>query len=153
MVARALAHRAELDNVTVLTNDLHIALELQPAIPRLSVVVTGGTLRGDSPDLGDPLGGLLLAGIAADVTIVGCDAISAARGLTTSSVGSVEAARRLVDAGDRTVVVADATQVGSSSPARVVPVDQVDLLITGSRADPDEVDRLRERGVAVELVE
>src|SRR3712207_254434 len=43
--ARALVARDDLRDVVVLTNGLSLARALEPAIPRLSVVVIGGTLR------------------------------------------------------------------------------------------------------------
>ena len=42
--ARAIAARAELSDVVVFTNGLKTALELEPATPRITVVVLGGTL-------------------------------------------------------------------------------------------------------------
>jgi DeoR family transcriptional regulator, aga operon transcriptional repressor len=153
MVARALAQRTELDEVVVITNDLHIALELQSSIPRLTLIVTGGTLRADSPDLGDPLAGLLLADVTADLSIVGCGAITAERGLSETNVSAVEVARRLLRAGDRKVVVADTRQVGGTSPARVARSEEIDLLVTGAAADAEQLARLRERGVDIRIVE
>ncbi len=153
LVARALAHRTELHEVVVLTNDLRIALELQPSIPQVTVLVTGGTLRSDAPELADPLGGLLLAEVTADLSIVGCAGLTAERGLTESNVAVVEVARRLLNAGDRQIVVADTGQVGATSPARIARAAEIDLLVTGAGADPDEVQRLRELGIEVTLID
>ena len=44
-VAHALVDRADLGDLVVVTNGLTTALALEPAIPRITVVVTGGTLR------------------------------------------------------------------------------------------------------------
>ncbi|MCW2933263.1 MAG: DeoR/GlpR transcriptional regulator, partial [Actinomycetia bacterium] len=48
-VARELLRRDRLRELTVITNGLSIALLLEAAIPRLQVVVTGGTLRPPRP--------------------------------------------------------------------------------------------------------
>jgi len=53
-MARALARRRDLDDITVFTNGLTIAAELEPEIPRLTVVMTGGTLRPRQHSLVDP---------------------------------------------------------------------------------------------------
>lgn len=151
-VARALAARSELAEVVVLTNDLHVALELQPALGRIEVIVTGGTLRPNSPTLGDPFGGLVLADVVADLSVVGCDAICAERGLTTTHLAEVEAARRLLGAGERAVVVAEADRVGRVAPGRIAPAEELDVLLTGDGADPASLQRLRERGVRIEQV-
>ena len=44
-IALALLGRHELEDVLVVTNSLAVALSLEPAIARIDVVVTGGTLR------------------------------------------------------------------------------------------------------------
>jgi DeoR family transcriptional regulator of aga operon len=44
-VATALVERADLADVVIVTNGLSTALALEPAIPRMTVVLTGGTLR------------------------------------------------------------------------------------------------------------
>jgi len=151
-VARALAGRAELTDLHVVTNDLRIALELQPRLPSFSVIVTGGTLRPGSPDLGDPLGGTVLDDIGADVSIVGCAALSAHRGLTAASMAEVEMARRLLRAGDRSIVVAEADRIGATAPARIARADDLELVVTDADADGDEVAALRAVGAEVEQV-
>jgi DeoR family transcriptional regulator, aga operon transcriptional repressor len=42
-IARSLVARSELHDLVVFTNGLNIAMELESAIPRFSVIVTGGT--------------------------------------------------------------------------------------------------------------
>jgi DeoR family transcriptional regulator, aga operon transcriptional repressor len=153
LLARALALRTEVEGVTVLTNDLHVALELQPAIPRFNLILTGGTLRSDTPDLGDPLGGVLLADMRADLSLVGCGGLSAERGLTETSVARVEVTRRLLHAGEHRVVLADAAQIGASSPGRVATAADVDLLVTAEDADAGAIASLRGEGVEVRLVD
>ena len=54
-VARALVARTDLEQVAVVTNGLNIALELEEAVGRFSVVVTGGTLRRLQHSLVNPL--------------------------------------------------------------------------------------------------
>lgn len=152
-VARAMVDRTELTDLTVITNDLRIALELQQRLPSFTVMVTGGTLRDGSPDLGDPLGGVLLADVRAEVSIVGCAALSAHGGLTAASMAEVEMARRLLRAGRRSIVVADGDRIGSSGSARIAPAGELDVVITDGDADDHDVASLRSVGVEVEQVE
>ncbi len=151
-VARALAQREDLESVTVVTNGLHIALELQPAIPRLTLMVTGGTLRRDTPSLVDPLADLLLKDISADLAIVGCKGISAAHGVTDDHFPGIAVGRRLLETGRKRVVVADASKIGASSVARLWDAEDVDLLITERTADPDALSELSDLGVEVQTV-
>ena len=78
-IARALVARADLRDVTVVTNGLTVALVLERAWPRISVVVTGGTLRPLQHSLVNPLGTVLLDGLNASIAFIGCNGVDGAR--------------------------------------------------------------------------
>lgn len=149
--ARALAARTDLSNVTVVTNGMRVALELEPAIPQVNVIVSGGTLRRQQHSLVNPLGTGMLAELHAHLTIVGCDGLEATAGVTAANAAEAEIGRLMLDAGRRRVVVADSSRLGQVSLVHVLPTDGVDLVITDSGADADVVAALRERGVEVVL--
>jgi DeoR family transcriptional regulator of aga operon len=151
-VARALAQREDLQSLTAVTNGLDVALELRAAIPRFTVIVTGGSLRAEEPSLVDPLADLILRDITADLAISGCNGISAAQGVTGDQVAATAINRRLLSTGVRRVVVADATKVGAVSVARFWDAAEVDVLVTESSADSSVVADLRGLGVEVETV-
>ena len=70
-VARALVARTDLTDVVVITNGLSIALALEPAIPRFTVIVTGGSLRPLQHSLVDPLAATVLSQVHADLAFIG----------------------------------------------------------------------------------
>jgi DeoR family transcriptional regulator, aga operon transcriptional repressor len=148
-VARALIAREDLREVTIFTNAINIALELEPAIPRFSVVVLGGTLRPLQHSLVDPLGGLALDQINANVVFLGCNGVDPAGGVTNINLPEAELKRRMLAAARRRVVVADGSKVGSVELARLCPVDEIDLLVTDASADDGLLALLRERDVDV----
>ena len=78
--ARALTARTELRNVTVFTNGLKTALELEPAIPRITVVLLGGTLRPLQHSLVEPMASLILEQINVHTLILGCNGVDPAGG-------------------------------------------------------------------------
>ena len=149
--AQALTARRDLADVTVFTNGLSIALELERAIPRLTVVVTGGTLRPLQHSLVDPLADRVLEGVRADTVVLGCNGISVAQGVTNINLPEAEVKRRMIVASSRRVVLADAAKVGAVSLATLADAEVVDVLVTGPDADPGELDQLRELGVHVEV--
>lgn len=151
-VARALVRRDDLDSLTVITNGLQIALELQPAIPRITLIITGGTLRRDTPALVDPLADIILRSISADVSIVGCKGLSIANGVSDDHIPGVALNRRLLETGRRRIVVADSTKIGASSVARFWEAGDIDILVTESDSDRETLAELREAGVKVETV-
>ena len=150
-VARALAARTDLHEVVVFTNGLTIALELEAAIPQISVVVTGGTLRPLQHSLVDPLAETVLERVHAHTVILGCNGIDADAGVTNINLPEAAVKRRMCAAAQRRVVVADGSKLGQVSLAPLCPVGDVDLLVTSSSADPAVVEELRQAGVPVEI--
>lgn len=151
-VARALIERDDLCDLVVFTNGLTIALELERAIPRFTVVVTGGTLRPLQHSLIDPLGGLILERVHADTLFLGCNGVHPTGGITNVNLPEAESKRSMLRAAGRRVVVADASKLGRIELASVCPIADVDLLVTSAGADPDTVRALREAGLEVLIV-
>lgn len=75
LVARELATRTDLENIVVITNGLTIAIELERAIPRFTVVVTKGTLRPQQHSLIDPMVTPAIDQLRADFAFVGCNGV------------------------------------------------------------------------------
>lgn len=151
-LARSLVARHDLEDVSVFTNGLTIALELEPAFPRVSVVVTGGTLRPMQHSLVNPLGENLLEGISASIAFVGCNGVDPIGGITNVNLPEAEIKQRMVAAARTRIVVAEGRKIGVVELARVCAMEDVDELITDDRADVDELDSIRGHGVEVTVV-
>ncbi|MRG61055.1 DeoR family transcriptional regulator [Agromyces sp. CFH 90414] len=150
-VARALRARTDLDDVTVFTNGLSIALELEPEIPRFTVVVTGGTLRPKQHSLVHPLAGSMLDEVHVDLAVIGCNGVDAAHGVTNANLPEAQVKALMLRAAARSVVVADAAKLGEVHLGRIAPVDAFGLLITDAAAPGVLVEELEEHGLPVHL--
>ncbi len=148
-VAHELLKRTELQDVVIFTNALNIALELEQAIPRFSVVVIGGTLRPLQHSLVDPLGGIMLEHINAHTVFLGCNGIDTQHGITNLNLPEADMKHRMLQAAHRRIIVADGSKVGEVALARLCDVDAIDLLITDSSADPAILNTLRERDLEI----
>lgn len=150
-VARALVERNDLDDVVVVTNGLNIALAVEVAMPRFTVVVTGGTVRPLQHSLVDPFGGPVLDRIHAELMFLGCNGIDPSAGVTNVNLPEAEMKQRMMRSARRTVVVADGSKVGEKSAAWVCDVASLDSLITGESASPGAVEELEEQGLEVRI--
>ena len=149
--ARAIAARAELDDVVVFTNGLKTAFELEPASPRVTVVVLGGTLRPLQHSLVDPLSTLILEQISVKTVLFGCNGVDPVGGITNINLPEAEVKKRMLAAATRRIVLADGSKLGRIEVARLCGIEDVDILITGGSADPAVVDVLRDRGCDVRV--
>lgn len=149
--ARAIAARTELEDVVVFTNGLKTALELEPAAPRVTAVVLGGTLRPLQHSLVDPLATLILEQISVKTVLLGCNGVDPVGGVTNINLPEAEVKKRMLAVAARRIVLADGSKLGRVEVARLCNIDDVDMVITGRSADPTVVEALRDRGCDVRV--
>jgi DeoR family transcriptional regulator of aga operon len=147
-VAEALVAREDLVDVTVVTNSLTTALALERAVPRFTVVVTGGTLRPLQHSLVAPFNGTVLPMIIADVVFLGGTGVDVEHGLTNVNLPETEAKRMLAATARRTVVVVDGSKFGRAHIGVVRGLDDIDVIVT-AEAPSDLVEHVRAAGVQV----
>jgi DeoR family transcriptional regulator, aga operon transcriptional repressor len=153
LLARELVGRTELHDVVAVTTGLRTALELEAAIPRISVLVSGGTLQRSGHSMVDPLGTLVLNEIHTSIAFIGCHGVHPERGVTNVSLQDAQIQRRLLGTAERKILVAESSKIGRVGFAPICPIEEIDILITGSAAHHDTVFVLRERGLEVLLVD
>ncbi|MFC4452891.1 DeoR/GlpR family DNA-binding transcription regulator [Deinococcus sonorensis] len=127
-----------LRGVTVVTNGLNIALELE-RLPGLHIIVTGGSLRRLQHSLVNPYGLELLGRIRADLLFLGCNGLDVQHGVTNANFDEAEIKSRMAEYARSVVVVADHSKLGTVARAHVLPARQVQVLITGRQASPDQL--------------
>ncbi len=151
-IAHALAARVDLADVVVITNALNIALLLEQAVPRFTIVVTGGTLRPLQHSLVAPLVGEALARVRADIAFVGCSGVDVEHGITNVNLPEAEVKTLMMASAVRTVVVADSSKLGRVHLGVVAGISHVDTIVTGSGADQQWLQRAEVAGATVVTV-
>lgn len=146
--AHALVRRADLHDILAVTADLEVALILAGAPGRITVTVTGGTLRPGSVVLEGDRVRDALAELRVDVALLGCDGIT---GDAVSSLGDSAAAlwQHLFHASRRRVVLAHGSAVGRREGLVLCVPEVLDACVVGASADPDGLDQLQDTGLAV----
>jgi DeoR family transcriptional regulator of aga operon len=152
-IAKAMVARQDLVNVTVFTSSLPIALELEAAIPRFTVVVTGGTLRPKQHSLVDPMAGFIFDRLNAATVFIGCNGVHPEAGITNVNLPEAGMKRKMLAAAQRAVIVADGSKLGNISVAKIADLSDIDLVITGPSAPSEVVAELAGRGVSVEIAQ
>jgi DeoR family transcriptional regulator, aga operon transcriptional repressor len=150
--ARSIAARADLTDVVVFTNGLKTALELEPACPRITIVVLGGTLRPLQHSLVNPLATLILDQVSVKTLLLGCNGVDPIGGVTNINLPEAQVKKRMLSVSSRTIVLADGSKLGKIEVAKLCDVSDVDMVITGRSADPAVVEALREHDCDVRVV-
>lgn len=147
--AAALVARSDLSELNVITNGITIAMALEAAHPRFSIVVTGGTLRPKQHSLVDPLAGAMLQTLSVDTVFLGCNGVHPTEGVTNVNLPEAQIKRTMIAASQRCVVLADSSKLGIRALAPVCAIDEIDVVVTDSNAAEDELEALRAQGVDV----
>lgn len=155
-VARAIGGRTDLvdaagDQLTIVTNALNIAGELVLR-PHLRTICLGGVARRESYELHGPLAERALSELRLDELILGVNAISVEGGAQCRHIDEAGVTTEMVRRSGHVMVVATADKLERTALARICGIEQVDVLVTDSDADPGVVAAFRAAGVRVDIV-
>jgi DeoR family transcriptional regulator of aga operon len=151
-IAHAIADREDLTNLTIFTPGLNIALALERAIPRVEVVVTGGTLRPQQHSLVGPVSTLILERIRASFAFIGCNGVDPSFGIMGLSLPDAALKQAILRASRLGIVVTDASKFSQTSLVRVCGFEDVDMILTAGAPDPATVAAVRETGVELRIL-
>lgn len=133
--------------LTAITNDLNIATTLAGG-KNIRLLVPGGSLRPGSYTLYGEPGEGFIAGLHADVALLGIHALVNGF-LSDASVEIVTIKRQIIEAAQHVVVLADASKFKSPALCNVCGIDRIDEVITDDGAEQAWQDALEEKGVKV----
>lgn len=146
-VARLLKDREEL---TVVTNGLYTALELNFS-PGVTTIVVGGTMRRRSSSLVGSLSAELVQRLRIDIGFFGAQAITA-EGLMEGDLDEAQLKQRMVQISALTVGIVDASKFGRTAFSVFALPHELDRVITDSAAPSTIIDALQRKEIAVDLV-
>ena len=148
-VANALVERRDLHDLVVVTNGLSIALALEAALPRFTVIVTGGTLRPLQHSLVNPYASQLIDSLRFDLAIIGCNGVDVTSGVTNVNLPETEVKRQVMRVASRRILVADGSKLGVTELGVVGAVSDFDVLITAG-ASTEAIAPIEAAGLRVE---
>ena len=142
-------HRRRL---TVVTNSPTIVCELQRSTG-VTVLCTGGDLQKDTFYLSGEWAQRALSEMRLDKAILGVSAIDPQYGISTASHAEAQIKKMLTKAAKARIALADHGKFGKQSFAFVGPVTDIDILVTDSGTDAQQIRELRDAGVQVVIAE
>jgi|SRR5699024_1634275 len=137
-IAEALKKRS---NITVITNDIHIAALLRYS--ELKVVVTGGVLFRENFILNGEVTNYTLSNMNAKKAFIATPALHHEKGLTHFDETLISAKISMVRAAKEIFVVADHSKVSKVSLYTFAKLEKVDCIITDSKINEHIEQKLR----------
>lgn len=146
-IAQAIAEDESLQNVTVFTNGLNIALALESSWPRIQTVVTGGTVRPLQHSLVEPMAGLLLREIRVGKAFLGCNGIDSRGAITTTNLPEADIKKKIVESADEVYLVADQSKFGRRTLAWICDLADLNHCIYAGELQKEYLKLLTENDV------
>lgn len=135
--------------VTVVTNDFGVLSALTPKT-NVNIVMLGGELRRKNMAF---YGGLTVEALDAlhvDLLFLGVDGFDLERGITTHHEPEAMLNRKMVEAARAVIAITDSSKFGRVCLHRIIPVSELNALITDTDA-PEEVEQAC-RALGVDLL-
>jgi DeoR family fructose operon transcriptional repressor len=135
-------------DVHVVTNSLTTALTLSRRGLRM-LTVLGGAVRTNTFAMVDEPGRIELQKMAIDMLFISCDGLSFRHGLTTPYREEHYMKRAMIERADRVVAMVDQSKFGNVQMFSFASFDEIDVLVTDTRADPEALEILSDHGISV----
>ena len=140
---------SERSGITVVTNDLAIALVLEQQ-QETDIVFMGGIVRKKfhcTVSFGDS-GAQILPGLVVDKAFMGTNGLSLSRGATTPDINTAQTKKLMVSMASSVIVLCDSSKIEKDSFAQFAPLESIDIIVTESCRESEQA-RLEEKGVDV----
>jgi len=134
--------------VHVVTNSLITALTLSRRGLR-ELTVLGGSVRTTRHAMVDDTTRAELQHMAIDALFLSCDGLSFQHGLTTPYREEHTMKRAMIERADRVVAMVDQSKFGNVQMFSFASFDEIDVLVTDTRADPEALEILSGHGISV----
>lgn len=148
-LARTIRH-LQVQNVTVVTNAVNVAMELA-GLRSINLIVTGGMVLPDVFAMVGPLAEQSLNDLYVDKAFLGVTGLSVENGLTSPNQLEALTYRTTLQRAQRVIVLADHTKLERVALYRIARVTSVHTLITDSGAPVEIIRSLQEMGIEVQI--
>jgi DeoR family galactitol utilization operon repressor len=120
--------------------------------PNLQITMTGGDFRRSTESMVGPIALQTLDRLNVRIAFVGTDGFTLERGMTTHIMEGAEIVKVMKHHSETTILVADSSKYGKVGFSGILPLSDMDLILTDSGLSDEALQELLEAGIKVERV-
>jgi DeoR/GlpR family transcriptional regulator of sugar metabolism len=147
-VARAIK---DINDLTVITNDLKIALELSEG-SNAKVFCMGGHVQKGLGTIYGSTAQDFLSDIRVNTCFLASSSIDLDWGISSPTIEKANLKKKMIKVADQVVLVADHSKFYKKSFARIAGIDVIDFIITDSSLEENTLKELSDRGIDIRSV-
>ncbi|MEH7414571.1 DeoR/GlpR family DNA-binding transcription regulator [Neobacillus drentensis] len=138
--------------LTVLTNSIKVAIELSKK-EQIKLISTGGTLLSQSLSYVGPLAERSLSMYHVNKAFLSCKGVHLERGLSDFNESQALLKKQMREIADETILMVDSSKFGTRAFSQIVPVTNIDCIITDSQIDEETKNELEEKKIKLLIVD
>ena len=138
-----------LKNITVITNDIKIAMTLSDN-ENIDLVVIGGQKRKGVYSLIGPFAENILNQLNVDKVFLGADAVDFKWGLTNSNIEETNIKKTMIEVAKEKILLADSRKFNQAAFTKISSIEILDRIITDNKLSEADAKRFEEIGITVE---
>jgi DeoR/GlpR family transcriptional regulator of sugar metabolism len=137
-----------IDYLQIVTHGLNIAT-IASRLANVEVLMPGGIVRSSTQTLVGPQVVSFFEMINAQIVFLATNGFSIEHGVTTANMLEAEIKRKIIQRGDKIVLLADSSKYGKRQALRVMPIQELDVLITDKDLDEGIAQELAQLNIEV----
>ena len=137
--------------LNVITSSLLVAIELMKHRD-LDIIQLGGNIRHRSGSVTGHYAEHILQHISSHQFFMGVDGIDLDFGCTTTNIEEAILNKKMMEAAQKTIILADSSKFGKRSLAKICELDEISEIITDKDLSAADAERIREMGIKLTLV-
>ena len=130
--------------ITLITNALNVAIELS-VCPQIEIIVAGGILRKTVLNTVGPQTDSFINDLRVDKAFIGVEGVHSENGISVPDLLNAHCKRVMMSIAHQSIVVADHSKLGRNATNKITTLDEVDMVITDSKADAGIIKKLQEK--------
>ncbi len=138
-------------HLTIMTNGLETVNEAASLLPDLSVMCCGGILREISHTFVGPQAEQFFREIRGKTLFLSASGMTLEGGVTDPNLLEIQVKRAMAASVDHVVLMLDSSKFGQRSLSLLLPLSQIQTIITDSNAPSADVSSLRDMGIDVRI--
>jgi Transcriptional regulators of sugar metabolism len=139
------------ESLTVITAALNVATELSQQA-NIEIILLGGILRKSSTSVTGYYAEKILEDFSCSKLFLGVDGIDLEFGLTTTNAMEAQLNRKMIQAAQKTIVLADSTKFGKRGFGKICGLEDIQQIITDSGIPERTANTLKSMGIEVTIV-
>ncbi|MGE5221821.1 MAG: DeoR/GlpR family DNA-binding transcription regulator [Omnitrophica WOR_2 bacterium] len=139
--------------LTIMTNGLDALVQAARLLPDINVICCGGMLRSLSLTFVGPQAESFFSGFHAHKFFLCASGLDLSSGITDPNPLEIQVKRAMHHSAEKTILLLDSSKFNVRSLSQIVPLDEIDILVTDCQAPKDILDALSAQGVEVHIVD